>query len=224
MRTRGIAEPAIEAYLHDVDVRLIGSRRTRAAILEELRDGLHTATATRRARGATPDAAVAAALEEFGTAHFVAKAFADELANTHARRVSLSYLLTGPFVGITWLLLLAPPNWWQRGPSALWSSIPALPLTMLGCSAGALVLAGTGRLSRWIHPTPRHMLDMTSLLGLACIVGDLLVLAALPHLAASTSGHPEILTAMAAAASLVRLAYSIATLHRCRRARSAVTT
>lgn len=221
MRTRGIAELAIEAYRDDVDARLIGPYGTRAAILEELRDGLHTAIAA-RARGATPDAAVAAALEEFGTASAVAEAFAGELANAHARRVSLAYLLTGPVVGISWLLLLAPPDWWQHGPGALWSAIPALPLTMFGVVAGLLVLAGTGRLSRWIHPAPRHLLGMTTLLGLACVAGDLTVLAALAHLAASALDQPGILAALAATASLARLACSIATIDRCRRACSAV--
>lgn len=217
MRTRGIAEPAIEAYLDDIDARLIGPRRTRAAILEELRDGLQTATAAYRARDATPAAAVAAALEEFGSAPAVAEAFAGELANARARRVSLAYLLTGPFVGISWLLLLAPPDWWQRGPGALWSSIPALPLTMLGATAGLLVLAGTGRLSRWVHPAPHHLLDMTTLLCLACIAGDLIVLATLADLAAPTLDHAGVLAATAAIASLSRLACSIATLHCCRR-------
>jgi hypothetical protein len=220
MRTRGIAEPAIEAYLDEVNARLIGPRGTRAAIIEELRDGLYTATAAHLARSTTPDAAVAAALEEFGTPAAVADAFADELANVHARRVSLAYLLTGPVVGISWLLLLAPPNWWQHGPAALWSSIPALPLTLLGVVAGLLVLAGTGRLSRWIQPTPRHLLDLTTLLGLACIAGDLVVLATLAQLAASTLDQPRLLATTAATASIARLACSIATVHRCRYARS----
>jgi hypothetical protein len=222
MCTRGIAEPAIEAYLDDVNARLIGPQRTRAAIVEELRDGLHTAAVAHHRRGATPDASVAAAVEEFGTASAVAEAFADELATAYARRVSLAFLLTGPIVGISWLLLLAPPDWWQHGPGALWSSIPALPLTVLGVVAGLLVLAGTSRLSRWIQPTPRHLLDMATLLGLACITGDLVVLAVLAHLAVPTLTQPGLLAAAAAAASLARLACSIATVRRCRHARSAL--
>jgi hypothetical protein len=222
MRTRGIAEPAIEAYLDDVDARLIGPHGTRAAILEELRDGLQTAAAAYRARGTTPDGAVAAALAEFGTPSAVAEAFAGELANAQARRVSLAYLLTGPVVGISWLLLLAPPNWSQQGPGTLWSSIPALPLILLGVVAGLLVLAGTGRLSRWIRPTPRHLLDMTTLLGLACIAGDLIVLAVLAQLAAATLDQPGIVAAAAGTGSLARLVCSIVTVRRCRDTRSAL--
>jgi len=62
---------------------------------------------------------------------------------------------------------------------------------------------------------------MTTMLGLACIAGDLIVLAALADLATSTLDQPGILAAAAGAASLARLACSIAALHLCRRARSA---
>lgn len=193
MGARRLAEPAIEAYLAAVAARLIGPRNTRAAILDELREGLHAAAAAHRAHGMTPSTSVDTALAEFGGLT-VADAFADELATAQARRISLAYLLTGPVVGSSWLLLLASHSL-KDGPGALATSIPALPLIVTACVAAVLVLAGPGRLTRWIRPKPLQLLDMTMLLGLACMAGDLLMLTVLTHLATPTLEVPRPLAA-----------------------------
>ena len=57
----------------------------------------------------------------------VADAFAGELATAYARRTIALYVITGPLVGIWWLLLLRPDPW-RAGLIALLAAIPVLPL------------------------------------------------------------------------------------------------
>jgi hypothetical protein len=143
---------------HDGDavhlVGLVGDHdwSARVAILDELRDGLHDATAARVQRSERPLEAVPAALAEFGAPAVTAREFAVELARSQARRTVAAYLGTGPLVGLLWLLTLAPPHWWCDGPAALWSGITLAPTIALGCGVGAVVLAATGRASRWMSP------------------------------------------------------------------------
>lgn len=218
MSGHGLTAQPIDAYLAAIDARLTGPRHARRAIIDELRDGVHEAVSAYQHRGLTAQAATAAAIEEFGDALVVASSCAGELAIVQARRTTVAYLLSGPFVGISWLLLLAPPDWWRRGLGALWSSIPALPLVAVSCAAGLLVLAGTGRPSRWLHIDPHRLLDLTLLLGLGCMAGDLLVLAVLARTMAVTPFAPtEALVVIAVAASLIRLACSPIAVMRFRR-------
>ena len=97
-----------DGYLAAVAERLDGPRSTRTAILDELRDGLYEACTAWRARGLDAQAAVAAALREFGPPAGLARGFAGELATARARRIALAYLATGPMVGAPWLLALQP--------------------------------------------------------------------------------------------------------------------
>ena len=53
-----------------------------------------------------PDQAQAAAVAQFGSPQAVADAFTGELATAYARRTIALFVLTGPLVGIWWLLLL----------------------------------------------------------------------------------------------------------------------
>lgn len=218
-----VAESVIEEYLAAVAARLVGPRRARFAILDELRDGLREATAANGIRGMSPAAAVRAALEEFGRPEAAASAFAPELAGSQACRTTLIFLFTGPLVGVWWLLLLAPPAWWRQGPLSLLAAIPALPLVVLGCTAGLVVFAATGRLSRWLHPAPRHLLDTTVLIAAACMAGDLVVLALL--LGESPTVHTALggaLATIAVTASLTRLGCSIRAVLRCLHTRRAI--
>jgi hypothetical protein len=64
---------------------------------------------------------------------------------------------------------------------------------VVGCGAGLLVLAGSGQRSRGLHSTGHHLLDMTILLGLTCMTGDLLmvtVVAARPPTGRLSPGQP----------------------------------
>ena len=79
----------------------------RAAVTDELRDGLMEALETHQARGCSPQEATVAAIAEFGDPDTVAAAFGPELGAVQARRVALGLLVTGPLVGLTWIAAVA---------------------------------------------------------------------------------------------------------------------
>jgi hypothetical protein len=77
----------------------------------------------RMATGPPRDRAAAAAISQFGSPHAVADAFGGELTTEHARRTIVWFIVTGPLVGIWWLLLLhLSPS--RTGLIALIAAIP----------------------------------------------------------------------------------------------------
>jgi hypothetical protein len=208
-----VSGAAFEAYLDAVDRRLVGPRTTRAAILDELRDGLHQAAAR---RGGTDPAA--AAIAEFGSPAEVAAAFAGELAGDQARRTARGYLLTGPPIGFLWLSALSA----GRNPLdviGLWRLVPPVPVIAAAVLAAVLVLAGTGRASRWIRLPARHITDAGIALVVATLIGDLLMLTVATH------WLPERLppiALLAIAASAIRLGLGAPQIVRNRRSRRAL--
>jgi len=132
------------SYLADLGTRLHGPRPTRAVILAEIRDGLDQATTDHAARGLGPADAAATAVEQFGSPQAVADAFTGELATAYARRTITTFVLTGPLVGIWWLLLLHPRPW-RSTPAALIAAIPAVPLIAVAglCVIGDLTVLTT---------------------------------------------------------------------------------
>src|SRR4051794_2239291 len=143
----------IQAYLKDIGVRLVGPRRRRTQVLSELGDGLDQATDRHLADGMPVDRAVEAAVAQFGDPAAVADAFTDELGVAYARRTIALYVVTGPLVGLWWLLLLRPEPW-RAGPTALLAVIPVLPLIAVVIATAGGTLATTGRLMRWLPETP----------------------------------------------------------------------
>jgi hypothetical protein len=209
------ADAVLAGYLADLGARLRGPRRRRAEILAEIRDGLHEATSDNTGRGMDPAAAAAAALLRFGGPQTVADAFAGELVTAHARRAIEWFLATGPLVGIWWLLLLQPRPW-HTGPVALVAAVPVLPLIAVAIAAGAGTYATTGRLIRWLpETTPRRALAGTTAVAGSCVASDLTMIAVC--LASGAAGRP--LGAVAVAASLARVAASLAAIRRCLRLR-----
>jgi hypothetical protein len=221
MHPRDIADSPIEAYLAAVGARLAGPASVRAAILDELRDGLLTAAAAHQSRGLPPQAAARAAIDEFGTPTVVADAFGGELAVAQARRVSLGYLLTGPLVGLSWLVVLAPAGWWRQGVPALAAPVPLLPLVAACIGVGLLVVAATGRPGRWLRCPPHQLLDLTVLLSLTCMAVDLIALAGLA-VRTGTQAPWAAVAGLAVTASAARLLCGVAAVQRCRRARVAL--
>jgi hypothetical protein len=210
----------IEAYLAEVAVRLLGPRRRRTAVLAELRDGLDQATEDHRARGLGAEQATDAAITQFGDPRAVARAFAGELTTAYARRTIALYLVTGPLVGIWWLLLLLP-HAWPTGVAALVAAIPVLPVIVPAVVMGAGTLATTGRLMRWLPETsPRRALAATAAVAGLCLIGDLTLLATL-----GLSGPPArpvaVVAVVAVAASLTRIAASVVALRQANRLRRA---
>ena len=111
--------------------------------------------------GCPPNRPQTAAVAQFGSPQAVADAFAGELATAYARRTIAIYIVTGPLVGIWWLLLLRPDPW-RAGLIALLVAIPVLPLITIAIAAAGATLAGTGRLMRWLpEASPRRALAAT---------------------------------------------------------------
>jgi HAAS len=102
------AQAQLDEYLAELATRLRGPRRRRQLVLAELRDGLDEAIADNLTAGLPDDRAVTVAIARFGSPQVVAEAFAGELAAAYARRTLAWFILTGPLVGIWWLLLLQP--------------------------------------------------------------------------------------------------------------------
>ena len=207
---------ALATYLSDVAAQLYGPRRRRATILAELRDGLDQATEDNITAGLTPDQAAAAAITQFGHPRAVGDAFGGELATAYARRTIAWFIVTGPLVGIWWLLLLQPSPW-RTGLIALLAAIPVLPLIVIAIATAGGTFATTGRLMRWLPETgPRRALAATITIAAMCIIGDLTMINIF-----MVSGAPtRPLAVIAIAASLTRIACSITTVRHATRMRS----
>lgn len=202
------AQLPLDAYSRDLATRLRGPHRRREQILAELRDGLDHAVSNHIANGLTEAEAVRAAISEFGTPEAVADAFAGELATAHARRTIAAYVVTGPLVGIWWLLLLHPHPW-RTGAIAFLVAIPVIPLIALAIAAAVTLLATTGRLIRWLpEATPRSALTATIAIAALALIVDVTVLVI--YTRSSMPAQP--LAALAVTASLLRIACSITTL------------
>lgn len=180
-------------------------------MLDELRDGLTEAAARHTDSGSPPRVAAEAAVGEFGTVDQVAAAFAGELVTQQARHVVTALVVTGPLVGVWWVLLLAPTS-----PAG----IPVLPLVGAAVLMGLLVLATTGGLTRWLPPAaPRRALTGAAAVVVGCMAGDIGMLTAL------AIGFDTKLSALAIAAvlaSLIRLGCSVHLLRACVSARQAL--
>jgi hypothetical protein len=209
-------ENAVATYLSDVAAQLYGPRRRREAILAELRDGLDQATEDNIAAGLSPNRAAATAISQFGTPQAVGDAFSGELATAYARRTIALFIVTGPLVGIWWLLLLQPSPW-RTGLIALLAAIPVLPLLIIAIATAGGTLATTGRLMRWLPETgPPRALAATIAIAAICIICDLTVITM--FMVSDAPTRP--LAVIAIAASLTRIACSITTVRHATRMRS----
>jgi hypothetical protein len=202
--------PAVEHYLAELATRLLGPRAARTRVLTEIRDGLTEAIDARLADGMPPAAAAATAIGEFGDPTTVAHSFDAELATAFARRTIAMFIITGPLVGIWWLLLLhAAP--WRTGFLATVIAIPALPLIALAIVTAAGTFATTGRLMRWLPETSANRaLAAATIIATLCVAGDLTVLGVLTLHLATGWHHSVPLMTVAATASILRIAAAIA--------------
>jgi len=198
-------DATLAAYLRDLADRLRGPHRRREAILAELRDGLEHATEDHIAAGLPPERAARASIARFGTPRSVADAFRGELATAYARHTIARFTVTGPLVGIWWLLLLHPSPW-RTGLIALVAAIPVIPLVVIAITTAAATLATTGRLMRWLPETsPTRALAATTAVAALCLIGDLTLITS--YLLSGMPLRP--LAAIAIAASLGRIAAGI---------------
>jgi hypothetical protein len=224
-----VSDPVAD-WLAAVAARLTGPAGARAAIREELRDGLLETLERHLSRGSTRPEATAAALAEFGDPDTVAAAFAPELAAVQARRVALGLLSTGPLVGLAWIAAASasalPP--WRGALTGPWPALPlvGLALVVAGPALG-LTVAATGRVGRrlggWLARRTTLTPTAAAVAALAAVVADLTLLASIAGQALTGPGPsawaPVLL---AAAASLVRAPLAGRALRRCLAARAAL--
>jgi hypothetical protein len=224
-------EPAagriLEGYLATLAARLPGPSRTRQAILAELGDGLADATQAYYARGLGPAAAAQAAVAEFGQPPALAAAFAPELAGAQARQTALALIRSGPLIGGLWLGALVASNAapWRHGLTGIWLALPAVAVAIAAAGLAALlVVAATGRASRWLPTRLTLAPAAAAIVGAAAIGVDLVVLGMLTGQAIIQPGTIAwIPVGLAALASLTRLVLASCAARRSLAARAALT-
>ncbi len=216
----------IEPYLAELAAALPGPAGARAGILAELRAGLLDAADAHHRAGLTPLAAAKAAADEFGDPPEVAAAFRPGLAASHARRVAITLLATGPVVIVVWTgaalgshigARQAPP-WHWAGAAPAWRIL--LPLAaaafLIGVWMAVATLAATGPLTRWLPDRPRLAPTAAALAGFACAAVDMILLLLLAHQLARASGTLDTTpVAIAAIASTIRLSLARRTARQC---------
>lgn len=210
-----------DVYLADLARRLRGPRRSREAILTEVQDGLLEATERRTAAGVPPERAAAEARAEFGPSPRLAQGFDAELNVASARWTVLAFLGTGPLIGVWWLLLL------YRGggpfdPWAAYRAIPVLPLVAVAVIACCVVVAITGKLTRWLQSaTARPALSGAAAVAILAVVIDFTMLSRLAlTLLSGQRVTSVVFAAIAVTASLARLVAGSRIGWRCLRART----
>lgn len=216
------AAAVVDSYVAELAGLLSGPRRFRQRVADEIRDGLWEAAIAHAGAGAPTVDAARLAVADFGDPGHVAAGFAAEAAAAQARLTALAFTVTGPLVGVWWLLVLHPPGaWpWHLSPAALIQAIPALPLVAIACLAAVAALVTTGRPARLLPFTPRHALTAATVTALTCMAGDLVVLAVLAERTIAAPGTaPWLLATIATTCSLARLAFARHALATCSRTR-----
>jgi HAAS len=195
-----LAAPAqLTTYLAEISDALPGPRGHRYRVLAELRDGLDTGVAAHIDRGLSQEDAVRAAIDDFGSPDAVAAAFAPELAIVNARRTLLWYLVTGPLIGVWWLLLLQPRPW-RAGPAAVLAAIPPLPLVVVAVCTAIGIVATTGRLMRWLpEATAGQAVAGSATVAALAVTTDLVMISM--YLRSGQPMHPVGVIAVAASAT-----------------------
>jgi hypothetical protein len=221
----------VEGYLAAVTAQLTGPAAARAAVADELRDGLQETLEAHQAHGRSLQEATGTAIEEFGDPATVAASFAPELAAVQARRVALALLVTGPLVGLTWIAAAAvsglPP--WRHQLTGPWLALPLVGLALaVACPALGLTVAATGRLGRrlggWLGHRAALPSTAAAVAGLAAVAADLTLLAIITGQALTTPGSLVWAPVMVAAAgSLTRLTLAGWAARRCLATRATLT-
>jgi hypothetical protein len=206
----------IERYLAAVTARWLGSRKAHSGIVAELRSGLLDATDSYVEAGLPPAEAVQAAIREFGDPCLIADGFRTEIAASHARRVVMVLLVSGPLVGLLWLATAVSSHpairvaafWhWTTLPAGLGAGIQLVAVAVaVTASAGALGIASTGRLTRWLPAAPRRAPLAAAIAGFGAMGADGLGLVLLAAELVVVQGRlPLLPAAVADVASAARL-------------------
>jgi hypothetical protein len=228
------SDSAVETYLRAVAASMPGPAQARRDILAELRSGLLDAADAHHSAGLPLSAAADAAITEFGDPGQVAAAFRPHLAMRQARRVALTLIVTGPLVGLLWMVAAlashitirhAPPWQWPGAPPLSIAAFPVVGAALVITVWSALAtLAATGKLARWLPDSPRIAAVTAATTGFGITAADLAVFALLASQLASAPGTLDpIPVAAAAAASLTRLTLARRAARRCLAIRATLT-
>jgi hypothetical protein len=216
------AQRAVERYLTEVTARLPGPRRARCDIVAELRSGLLDAMDARCSAGLPLCEAAQAAIDEFGDPARVADSFTTEIAAGLARHAAFVMLVTGPLVGVLWIITavashIAPHLQWPDLSPALQVGVPLVAIAVGVTACGALFgIAATGRLTRWLPALPRRAPAAAAVAGFGAVGADALGLALLGVQLATAAGTLSPWPAgAAAAASIARLLFARRAARRC---------
>jgi hypothetical protein len=209
---------------------LPGPRRTHPGIVAELRSGLLDATDAHRAAGLSDTEAAEAAIREFGDPAHLADAFRAEIAASQARRVAVALLATGPLVGLLYVLTALASDlhvvWqWSGMPPGLRVGIELIAVAAgITGWAGALSIATTGRLTRWLPARPRCAPTAAAVAAFGAVGADGLGLMLLAAEVATRLGDLSPLPAtVAVVASVARLVLARRAAFRCLAIRTGLT-
>jgi hypothetical protein len=214
--------PVVTEYLRELAAALPGSRRTRAAILTEIADGLiEQVTNTTGPDKAT---AVETAIRAFGDPRSLAGQFAHELTGKTAHRTGFALVGSGPLIGALWLLALTPGE--QRATTVtlperiagMFTALPLIPVLLLIIIPAALVaVAGAGPASRILPVTTGTAGFAALVASRGCVIADVVLIA---HAMTAAQAWSPLLIA-AVAISMARLSLAAAAARRCARLRAA---
>ncbi|MFF3905051.1 hypothetical protein ACFYZJ_03410 [Streptomyces sp. NPDC001848] len=176
------AAGVLEGYADRLAQHLVGSHSRRAAILDEVMDGLECALEGNL--DSCPDAEEAAlrAVREWGPPGEVARAYNDATLRLSANRLSLRAVCVLPVLAVTWgwALLGGPPGPWAvRHPPLLVTGLSLMAFGCVICVAGAFsgLRKGTGMraaVGRRDHTVTTGAL--AALTGLLCTLAALVLL------------------------------------------------
>lgn len=196
-------DDVITVYLSDLAANLPGPARRRAAVVAEIGDGLVDAVDEYTAGGMSRLAASRAAMTEFGDPAVVAAAFTPVLAAGQAHRYGIAFLVSGPAVGVLWLMVFL-----GAGASAV-VAVLFLGVLAVAVPCAVFAVAATGRGSRWLTVPTHVAVTAVTVTAMGAVTGDLVLLTGL-----LTAGGPVVPAVLAGAASLVRLVFAVHTARR----------
>ncbi|MGW3013937.1 permease prefix domain 1-containing protein [Streptomyces sp. NPDC001219] len=158
MSATGRQADPVEDYLAALTAALRGPARTKARMIEEIRDGLADTVSAHTCEGMTYQRAACQAVGEFGTLDELVPSCQRELTIAQARHTARAVALSAPFLVVCWYLA------WTTGHDQPWqlprtAQLLAVHLAGVGGVAALLAaatLAATGTLARRL-PVPRRL-------------------------------------------------------------------
>jgi hypothetical protein len=168
------AASIVDDYVTTVAAFLPVGRRIRHHMAAEIGDGLACAVDARLAHGVVPRDAARAAVAEFGDPQLLASSLAHELAPAAGRRTGATLLVTGPLVGVVWVVAYrAGSANWLSNVAAVLSSVPVVPLVLLlAVPAAVVAVAGPYVLGRRLTLPPGLVPVAAIIATSAVMVGD----------------------------------------------------